>query len=334
MVELMHDSSTPSLVILTAIYNDWVCLPELLRRIDAELCAIDRAAEVVIVDDGSTDFSGQELLYELSASMISQIRIVCLLRNLGNQRALAVGIAYLTSEQNSCPLLIMDADHEDDPSYIPLLLSACVEHRDERIVFAGRSKRSEGLFFRFGYFLFQRFFRLLTGHTISVGNFSIIPQQKIKCVAAIGELWSHYPAAIMRARIPIAIVPAQRAKRYAGKSKMNIVALIVHALSSLSVHAETIGARILLASSALSAIIILSLCSLVGLKLFSDIPMLGWTSQIAAILLAVLLQLIVASFIMVFIIVSIRMQPPLVPLREYANFVGSIKKLSLIRSEQ
>lgn len=316
-----------TVTILMATYNDWTCVAHLLPRIDAELSRMGRRGEVVVVDDGSVDLAGRDQVAALRLGSIDRVRSVTLTRNMGNQRALAIGIAHLGATGCGDHVILMDSDHEDDPTYIPALIQACEDEGDRKVIFAERTKRSEGRVFRVFYGLFQKLYQLLTGQRIDVGNYSVIPGAMVRRISTIAELWSHYPAAIMRARVPFGRIPSTRSTRFAGKSSMSLVPLVVHALSGFSVHAETIGARTLLAAGGLGLAILGGLALVVGLKLFTDLPIIGWTSQFGALLLILLFQLMIAAFIMVFIVVSVRMQVPFIPAREFATFVDQVEEL-------
>jgi polyisoprenyl-phosphate glycosyltransferase len=310
-----------NVVVLMATYNDWDSIAELLPKIDDELNAINAIGHIVIVDDGSTEFGGQELIGSQSFLAISRVECVELFRNQGNQRANAVGIAYCEAETDGDYLIVMDSDQEDKPNYISQLIKSCAENQDKAIIFAERAERSENLAFRFFYGAYQRLYKLLTGMNISIGNFSVIPKLLIPRVANIAELWSHYPAAIMRARIPFMAIHSERGKRTRGKSKMSIVPLLLHALSGFTVHAETVGARVLIMAVGAGAFILGIVAVLISIRLFTELPILGWTSQIVALLLVIVFQIVITAAIMVFLVIAVRMQPPMVPALEYSKFI-------------
>src|SRR3954465_13663799 len=80
------------LVILMPVFNDSESLRALLGRLDevAERHGID--ADVLVVDDGSTE-PAPRLAGPFRA--LASVRILELRRNLGHQRAIAVGLAYV-----------------------------------------------------------------------------------------------------------------------------------------------------------------------------------------------------------------------------------------------
>lgn len=64
-------------------------------------------------------------------------------RNLGHQRAIAIGLAYVEAEMSQDLVIVMDADGEDNPYKIDKLLTKYYQAKTPQIVFARRSKRSE-----------------------------------------------------------------------------------------------------------------------------------------------------------------------------------------------
>src|SRR5262249_6395913 len=151
------------------------------------------------------------------------------------QRAIAVGLVDVAGRADLDGVIVMDCDGEDRPSDAAVLLAASGE-RPGQIVLAHRSRRSETRVFKIGYFIYKLTFRLLTGHWVSFGNFSVLPAWAVKRLVYMPDLWNNLPSALLRSRIPYSIVPTVRGTRYAGTSKMNLPALIVHGLSAMSVY--------------------------------------------------------------------------------------------------
>lgn len=322
-----------NLAILTAAYNDWECVCALLPQVDAQLEAVGATGTVVIVDDGSArpwDQAGAPLR-ELRFKAIERVEVLTLHRNLGNQRAVAVGVSFVATNLAPDYLVIMDSDFEDNPAYIPDLLAACRDGDSAGMVFAARTERSEGVHFQAGYRVYKWLYKLVTGTAISFGNFSIIPGPLIKRVAHISELWSHFPAAVMRARIPYSCIPSIRGKRLFGVSKMSLTPLVLHALSGFAVHADFVAARGMLAAFAAMIACVALAVPIVLLRLFTDIPLLGWTSQVLGLLAIATFQLFTAGTILVFMIIALRLQTPSIPFYEHAKFIGRVDSLTDLR---
>src|SRR5438045_9738760 len=85
-------SQRAQLIVLIPVYNDWEVLRLLLQQLDAELSANQTSASVVAVNDGS-QLSAE--FRQPSFNAIRTLEVLHLRRNLGHQRAIAVGLAYV-----------------------------------------------------------------------------------------------------------------------------------------------------------------------------------------------------------------------------------------------
>lgn len=119
------------LSVVMPVYNERATLHEAVRRVlDVGVhSAID--IELLCVDDGSNDGSG-EVLAELDREH-SQIRTIVQPRNMGKGAALRRGIQEATGDF----VIIQDADLEYDPSEYPRLLEPLIQGRAD-VVFGSR----------------------------------------------------------------------------------------------------------------------------------------------------------------------------------------------------
>jgi glycosyltransferase involved in cell wall biosynthesis len=302
------------------IYNDWAALERVLAKLDHALEDRGFSADVVLVDDGST-IRPQGGLAEQAHRALHRIDILTLKRNLGHQRAIAIGLAYLEAATTYDLVVLMDGDGEDDPADVPRLLDACLEQRCERIVFAERSKRSESAAFRVGYALYKVVHLFLTGMRVRVGNFSVIPRDRLSSLVVVSEMWSHYAAAVLKSRQPVSFVPTCRARRLDGRSTMNFVDLIAHGLAAISVYGEIVGVRLLVVASLLVLLAVAGILSAVVIRLATPWAIPGWATSAVGILLVVLLMGIMLAFLFSFIIIAGRQGSTFLPCRDYAYFV-------------
>src|SRR5688572_670867 len=197
----MTQTAPRSLLILLPVYNDWEPLNQLLDKIDAVLAGLDLKATVLVVDDASTD-RPDPAKFRRRFVALSEIHLLSLRRNLGHQRAIAIGLAFAQETFGHDLVLIMDADGQDAPEDISKLLMRHEAAGGQAIVFAERKRRSEGLVFRFFYFWFRLIHRLLTGHSSRVGNFSVMPRQLLRRVIVMPELWNNYAGAVHKGKLP------------------------------------------------------------------------------------------------------------------------------------
>src|SRR5262249_57945423 len=85
------------------------------------------------------------------------------------------------------------------------------------------------------------------------------------------------------------IVPTTRRGRLAGRSKMNLVSLILHGLTAMSVYTDTIFVRILLVAVFVAAAAGLGIAAVVGIRTATDLAIPGWATVAAGDLLIILL---------------------------------------------
>jgi hypothetical protein len=236
------------LVIVTPVFNDWESLGLLLGRLDASLAARGLSAHVVAVNDGSIE-PASALRVDVPRGGVRGVEVVDLTRNLGHQRAIAVGLAYAADRLDPGAVVVMDSDGEDDPDDVPRLVEKCRAEGMQKLIFAERGKRSEPLKFRAFYAIYKALFHLLTGQVYRVGNFSVVPRPCLASLVTVSEIWNHYAAAVFRSRQPHAFLPTRRAPRLTGRSKMNFTQLVVHGLSAISVYGESVGVRLVVLST-------------------------------------------------------------------------------------
>jgi glycosyltransferase involved in cell wall biosynthesis len=312
------------LVILIPIFDDWLALTQLLHRLDTVLAETGQEGRVLLVDDGST--LTLDLVDDTQAfSAFTAVEVLHLKRNLGNQRAICIGLAYIEAHRPCQRILVMDGDGEDDPADVVRLLDRYSTEEGRKIVFAERSKRSESLWFRMGYQLFRLLHWILVGAGIRVGNFSVIPFSRLRSLTVTPELWSHYAAAVRASRLPYCTVPTRRAKRIDGFSSMGTINLVVHGMSAISVYSDRIGVRMLTFILPLLVLVGLTLGGLVGMRLFSDVAVPAWAGYAVALLVLVLLQIFWLIIVFCFIILKGRIGNTFLPVRDYPFFVDRLE---------
>ena len=261
------------IAILIPVYNDWDSLDPLLTMIDDALSDHGLVAGVLVIDDGSTleppslwnDGQGYRAL--------RKVDLLTLKRNLGHQRALAIGIAHVEHRGSCEELIVMDGDGEDDPRDIPRLIERSRADSGRSIVFAERTRRSESIGFRVFYLLYKGLHRVLTGQGVRVGNFSVIPRSRLASLSVVSELWIHYAAAAFRSRQPVRFLPTVRAKRLRGTSRMNFIGLVMHGLSAISVNGDLMGVRLLILAAVLALLDLTALVATSHFQLGADLPL-------------------------------------------------------------
>jgi polyisoprenyl-phosphate glycosyltransferase len=309
------------LIFLMPVYDDWKVLTLLAEQLDHALGQAGLCAEILVVDDGSPTPASPDLFRGAEHKSIRAIRVVRLGRNMGHQRAIAVGLAFIEQRDMHADVVVMDADGEDAPADALRLVHEGADH--SRVMFAQRAARSEGLRFRIFYRLYQLTYRLLTGTWIAQGNFSFVPREMLPRLVMLSELWSHYPAAVLKARVPVGVVPIDRATRLAGHSQMRLTSLVLHGLSAVAVHGDVIGVRALGASLLALGLSFGGIATVVAVRLFSDLAIPGWASYLVGLFVIIGLQAISLSAVFVFMVLNSRNYFTAIPRRDYGEYVMS-----------
>jgi hypothetical protein len=323
---MLDEEKPTSVVIMMPTYNDWSSVELLLPKLDAALLDRNVRITVLIIDDGSTLSLESGFCKNVTFSVIHEVRVITLARNMGNQSAIALGIGYVAAKLRCDYLVIMDSDHEDKPEYVPDLLEKA-KGTHNKIVFAERTERSEGLIFRGFYALYKSLYNILTGMPLSVGNFSAVPFNLVKRLAYVTEIQSHFPAGVMKEKIPFTAIPTVRGKRVHGKSKMSLVKLIIHGISGLAVHADVVGVRVVLGILGLAALVSFGIMFVILLRIFSDMPILGWSSQIVLTMGSIFFQALISGLLVIFIVLSNRNQRTILPSHDYKIFILKDEKI-------
>ncbi len=316
----------PYVIVLIPVFNDWEALEKLLTSLDNSLDENYIQASILVVDDASTILAPNHLISS-DLKAIERVTTLELKRNFGHQRAIAIGLAYIAANLTSKVVVVMDGDGEDDPKDVPRLINRCQSEGYTKVIFARRTKRSENFIFKLFYFIYKLIYKILTGHEIRVGNFSVIPYNILCRVVVVSEIWNHYAAGLLRARVPYTEIATKRGARLVGHSKMNFVSLVTHGISSISVYSDVVGIRLLIVISLIIFLIICLLVVIVVIKLFTNLAIPGWTSYMVGILCSILLQAIMLSIVFVLIVLSTRNSYGFIISQNYQYFVLSVKEI-------
>src|SRR5688572_8345449 len=138
----MKDSTTtnPELSLFLPVLDEEENLRPMHAKIQAALDTLGKSAEVIYVDDGSTDRS-LEILREIAAED-PRVRVISLRRNYGQTAAMSAGI----DAAKGSILIPMDADLQNDPADIKRLLDKLDEGYD--VVSGWRKNRQDKLISR------------------------------------------------------------------------------------------------------------------------------------------------------------------------------------------
>src|SRR5436305_473455 len=132
--------STPDISVFLPVFNEEPNLRPLHEKLNQALAQLGRTAEIIYVDDGSSDGS-LNVLREIAARD-PRVRVIALRRNYGQTPAMAAGIHAARGRV----LIPMDADLQNDPADIARLLDKIDEGYD--VVSGWRKDRKDPLITR------------------------------------------------------------------------------------------------------------------------------------------------------------------------------------------
>jgi polyisoprenyl-phosphate glycosyltransferase len=210
----MNSSAAPELSIVATVYNGASVVVNLVQRISDVVADMGISFEILLVDDGSSDDSA--FVLEAQALVNTNVRVLVLSRNFGQQIAMSAGIAHAVGER----VLIMDGDLQNPPEAIPTLYAKALEGYD--IVYATSTERNNRTD-RFTSWLFWKFLNRISNMEVVrsqlmmrlmssrvVAHYKCYPE-KVRTVAAITQ----------DIGMKTAVVEVKNEKRFAGKSNYN-----------------------------------------------------------------------------------------------------------------
>jgi len=125
------------LSIVITVKDEEENIKPLLESIRLSLSGIDY--EVILVDDGSTDKTKQQILNNADERTV----LVELRKNYGQSTAMTAGIDYSTGRY----IALLDGDLQNDPTDIPGMLDV-LKREDWDVVAGNRKNRKDGMFLR------------------------------------------------------------------------------------------------------------------------------------------------------------------------------------------
>ena len=276
-------SHTYQFVVVMPIYEDQEASSRLFQELYSEY---GTSVYVVVVDDGSVRQPvGVDALEAYGLAGV----VITLKRNVGHQRAIAIGINYVAEHLKDIEhTVVMDSDGEDTPASIRTLMAA-LRSQPVDVVVAERKSRVETLRFRAFYLVYKCLFALLTGRKISFGNFMALKPNAICRLAVLPEIWTHVASAVLTSKLRIDTLPIDRGPRYSGKSKMNFVGLVLHGFRGLMVFAEDVLVRVGIVCALIATTTVLGGLTAIALKL-AGFATPGWFSVAMGILFLTFLQ--------------------------------------------
>jgi glycosyltransferase involved in cell wall biosynthesis len=203
--------------IVIPAYNEAGAIGSVLKRLSRELDALEKSYEILVVSDGSTDATADEV-----RALGGKVRLVEHPYNMGNGAAIKTGIRQSRGEV----LICMDADGQHAPEDIPRFLQGC-ERYD--MVVGARSRASQAGWHRsVANRLYNAFASYVTGRRIEDLTSGYRAMRRSVAIRFVGLLPNgfSYPTTItlclLRAGFSVDYIPINAAPRV-GKSKIRVL---------------------------------------------------------------------------------------------------------------
>jgi dolichol-phosphate mannosyltransferase len=207
----------PEVSVFLPVYNEEPNLRPLHAKLDAALKSLGLPAEIVYVDDGSTDGS-LNILREIAA-LDSRVRVVALRRNYGQTAAMAAGIDAARGKV----LIPMDADLQNDPADIQRLLQKLDEGYD--VVSGWRKNRKDKMVTRkIPSMMANRLISWIGGVPLHDYGCSLkaYRRESLQDVRLYGEMHRFIPIYASWAGARVTEIPVEHHARTMGKSKYGL----------------------------------------------------------------------------------------------------------------
>ena len=207
------------------MYNDWESLKMVLKLINSKLIGMKKIGSVIIINDSSKEKNKNFINY----SNINEISVLNLSENVGSQKAISIGLKYISNElRDKYIVTVLDSDGEDDVDQIPSMIEMASRNFNKVIV-SCRTKRQEKPIFKFLYFCHKLLTLFFTLKWISFGNYSSFFSDNIKNILKNDKSWLAFSACLSH-NCKILRLHAPRRTRLIGESNLSLKGLINHAL--------------------------------------------------------------------------------------------------------
>ena len=224
------------LYVVVPCYNEEAVLPETTRRLGEKLHAMMAAgsisadSRVLFVDDGSRDRTWE--LIEQAHAQDELFTGAKLSRNRGHQNALLAGL--MTAKDCADMVISMDADLQDDINAMDKFVEEYYAGHD--IVYGVRSSRATDTAFK--RLTGEGFYKVMRKLGVEIVNnhaeYRLMSRRALEALSKYDERNLFLRGIVPLLGYPAAIVPYERAERFAGETKYPLKKMLSFAIEGIT----------------------------------------------------------------------------------------------------
>ena len=218
---MAHYEPIRKVSVVNPVYNEEESLPALLSRTQAACQQLTQKYEIILVDDGSSDSSG-DMLSAAAEQPGSHIVAVLLNRNYGQHSAIMAGFSHVTGDL----VITLDADLQNPPEEIPRLVAKADEGYD--VVGTVRANRRDSWFRKTASKMINMMIQRATGK--SMGDYGCMlrayRRHIIEAMLHCHERSTFIPILANTFARKTVEIPVQHSEREFGDSKYSLMKLI------------------------------------------------------------------------------------------------------------
>ncbi len=270
--------------IIIPVYNEAGQITANVHKIRSILKCNNIRYEFIIVDDGSTDKSWEELTAlsnSNSNNYNSNIRVIRLSRNFGKEAAICAGLDYCSGD--AC--VVMDADLQHPPALIPEMVRLWHDEGYQVVDGVKTSHTRTGFFNKIGSPAFYRIMRRLSGLDLNnASDFKLLDARVVKAWRTMNENNTFFRGMTAWVGFKRTSLPFDVVRRTSGSSKWTFLRLC-----KLAVNAITSYSSVLLQIVTMMGVLFLILSLIIGIQTlymkFAGRAVSGFTTIILLLLL-------------------------------------------------
>ena len=280
-------SGTPVISVVVPCFNEEEGIAACHERLTAVLRAVGEPYEIVYVDDGSKDRTGEML--SLLAASDPAVLALGLSRNFGHQAAVSAGLEAVSGEAT----VIIDSDLQDPPELIPQMLE--LWRQGYQVVYGVRDTRAGETWFKL--WTARAFYRLINKLSdvsipLDTGDFRLLDRLAVKALLRMPE--RHRLLRGMSSWIGFRQIGLKyhREERFAGETKYPLKKMLKLAVDGI-VSFSTLPLRMVTVFGfAAAALAFFGIFYSLGVRLFTHSWVRGWAMSFIGMLFMSGVQLI------------------------------------------